>query len=295
MFLPSNLHNSINKILNDSSYKELKNSSAYITDLYREGGSLAREEDLLTYLTVRLPATYAAIYTVLKEIPFQISSLLDLGAGPGTGWWAAAEIWGAIEATCVEREPRFAELGKKLGCPNYVLGDVEKITSYKPHDLALFGYSLGELSEMPLEPIWKAVRCVAIVEPGTPRGFQKMLAARDRLIELGGHVYAPCPHSRACPHPKWCHFSVRVERSSLHRQAKQASLPYEDEKFSYVIVTKEPMNREIPRILSTPQKRSGHVHLQVCAVEGIEVKTISKKEKERYKKARKAEWGDLFD
>ncbi|MCC5831988.1 MAG: rRNA methyltransferase [Chlamydiales bacterium] len=294
MHLPSNLHHSIQELLKNSNYKELISSSARITDLYREGASLSKESDLLTYLTVRLPATYAAIFTVLREIPFRIGSLLDLGAGPGTGWWAAREIWGAIEATLVEREPAFAELGKKLGCPHYFLGEIEKIPSYKPHDLALFGYSLGELAEKNLEPVWQAVDCVAIIEPGTPRGFQNILAARDRLIELGGHVLAPCPHSKACPHPKWCHFSVRVERSSLHRQAKQASLSYEDEKFSYVIVTKEPLNRSAPRILSTPQKRSGHVNLQLCAEEGIEIKTVSKKEKERFKKARKARWGDLF-
>lgn len=295
MFLPSNLHLSIEDLLKNSNYKELISASTHITDLYREGGSLVREEDLLTYLTVRLPATYAAIYTVFREIPFRIGSLLDLGAGPGTGWWAAREIWGALDATLVEKESSFAKLGKKLGCPDYVLGDVEKIRSYKPHDLALFGYSLGELGELNLEAVWEAAACVAIVEPGTPRGFQKMLAARDQLIELGGHVLAPCPHSKSCPHPKWCHFSVRVARTFLHRQAKQASLPYEDEKFSYVIVTKKPLNRGIPRIISTPQKRSGHVNLHVCAPSGIEDFTISKKEKERYKEARKAKWGDLFD
>lgn len=294
MFLPPNLHHSIDNLLKNSNNKELRNSSAFITDLYRQGGSLFREEDLQTYLTVRLPATYAAIYTVFKEIPFQVSSLLDLGAGPGTGWWAAQEMWGPIQATCIEREPGFIELGKQLGCAHYVLGDLEKIDSFQPHDLALFGYSLGELDTLDLEAVWKAVSCVVIVEPGTPRGFQTMLAARNRLIDLGGHVLAPCPHSNACPHPKWCHFSVRVERTFRHRQAKQASLPYEDEKFSYVILTKKPMNRGIPRILSHPQKRSGHVKVQLCTLEGIEARIVSKRDKEYYKKVRKSKWGDLI-
>jgi len=294
MFLPSNLHTSIENILKDANLKELKESSTQITDLYREGGSLYREEDLFTYLTVRLPATYASIHTVLSQTPFPITSLLDLGAGPGTGWWAAHSIWGEIAATCVERESTFIELGKKLGCPAYVLGDIERITSYKPHDLALFGYSYGELIDFNLEPVWEAAKCVVIVEPGTPRGFQNMLKAREQLIKLGGHVLAPCPHSKPCPHPKWCHFSVRVERSQLHRQAKQASLPYEDEKYSYVIVTKEPLNSHTPRILSTPEKRTGHVNLELCTVDGIEKRTVSKRNKDLYKQARKAKWGDLF-
>ncbi len=292
MLLPTNLHSSIEEILKNIKSEELRYSSTHISECYREGGSLHKEEDLLTYLTVRLPATYAAISTVLQQIPFPIASLLDLGAGPGTGWWAARTLWGEIEATCIERELGFVELGKKLGCPHYVLGDIESIPSYRPHDLALFGYSLGELSEVNLEAVWNSVQTVVIVEPGTPTGFQNMLKARDQLIKLGGHVLAPCPHSKACPHPKWCHFSVRVERSFLHRQAKQATLPYEDEKYSYVIVTKVLLNEGIPRILSHPQKHTGHVILELCTLDGIEKRTISKKQKEIYKKVRKAKWGE---
>lgn len=295
MFLPSNLQHSIEELLKETKSKELKSSSAHITEQYRAGKSLYERNALLAYLTVRMPSTYAAIYSVLSQIPHPITSLLDLGSGPGTGWWAASSLWPNFHTTCIEREATFIELGKKLGCPHYIQGDIEKLTSYPHHDLALFGYSLGELQHFDFEPLWSAVDSIAIVEPGTPRGFATILEARKKLIDLGGHVLAPCPHSQACPHPTWCHFSVRVERSYLHREAKQASLPYEDEKYSYVIVTKEPLNRSHPRILSNPGKHGGHVSLELCTVNGIERQIVSKKQKELYKQARKAKWGDLLN
>ncbi|MCH9626691.1 MAG: hypothetical protein S4CHLAM2_03190 [Chlamydiales bacterium] len=295
MFLPPNLQHSIDLLTKNIQPQDLIDYSHAITDHYQEGRSLSSPDSLLTYLTVRFPATYASIFTVLSQVPFPVSSLLDLGAGPATAWFAATQIWGEIHATCIERELDFIHLGKQLGCAAYTLGDIEKIPSYRPHDLAVFGYSYGELAHFDFAPVWAAVQGVVIIEPGTPRGFQNVLSARDQLIALGGHVAAPCPHSQPCPHPTWCHFSVRVNRSERHRHAKEASLPYEDEKYSYVIVTKEPLNPEKPRLISTPQKRSGHVNMELCTVTGIEKRTVSKKQKELYRAARKAKWGDTLN
>lgn len=294
MFLPPNLQHSIECILEELDSQSLKSSSARISKRYRQGCSLFDRNELITYLIVRMPATYAAISTVLCEIPFPITSLLDLGSGPGTGYFAAQGHWRGLKATCLERESTFIELGKRLGCAPYRLGDVAHIPSFEPHDLALFGYSFGEFPTLNLKPIWEAVSCVVIVEPGTPRGFQNVLAARKQLVELGGSVLAPCPHSQTCPHPTWCHFSVRIGRSFSHRLAKEALLPYEDEKFSYCIVTKEPLNQKIPRILSHPERHGGHLRLELCTLNGIEKRLVSKKEGALYKQARKAHWGDCL-
>ncbi len=82
-----------------------------------------------------------------------------------------------------------------------------------------------------------------IVEPGTPSGYQRILDARAQLIKNGAHVIAPCPHDDACPlvKPDWCHFSQRLQRSRVHKQLKSAELPYEDEKFIYVALSRAPV------------------------------------------------------
>ena len=109
-----------------------------------------------------------------------------------------------------------------------------------------------------------------IVEPGTPDGYTRVIEARDRLIDAGFRVAAPCPHSAACPivpGEDWCHFSARVSRSSLHRQVKGGSLPYEDEKFSYVAAARFPATPAPSRVVRRPQIRKGQVLLDLCETE----------------------------
>lgn len=284
-------------------HQKLRKASLSLSTLYREGNTPSTEEELIAYLIVRLPATYASITRVLSSLsPPQ--SILDLGAGPGTVSWVAHTLWNALSTvTSIERDPRFIKLGKKLGSPcEWIQGDLLSIEHFSPHEWVVFGYSLGEIPEKNLPSLlsksWKAAqKGLIIVEPGTPRGTARMLLARDYLIKEGGFVLAPCPHSNPCPlqPPDWCHFSVRLERSSLHRATKLATLPFEDEKFSYVILTKEKPTTSIPRIIRPPLRHPGHTILSLCTPTGIQNTTFSRSQKEPYKRARKSDWGDLFE
>lgn len=294
------LQEAIDALLANANMQRLQRASEKLTTHYRLGDSLKEEEEFLAYLTVRLPATYAALCSVLSHIP-PADSLLDLGAGPGTVWWAAQSLWNNSPTIhAIEREAKFIELGKKLGAPCiWQKSDLLSLKELPPTDWAIFSYSLGELSEEDLPPLlekaWASARKgVVVVEPGTPRGYHRVLLARDLCIQNGGSVLAPCPHARTCPlsPTDWCHFSIRLERSHLHRRAKLATLPYEDEKFSYAILTKEENVANPSRILRTPLQRGGHVLLSLCTESGLQEVTVTRKDKERYKKARKASWGD---
>ena len=277
------LQSAIDSILEQLDTQKLKLSSARMTHAYRQGMSLIQEEELIAYLIVRLPATYAAISCVLKNIS-PPSSLLDMGAEPGTLFWAAQSTWNRVPPiTALEREPTFIDLGKKLGSAvHWKQEDFLNTPAFEPHDWVFFGYSLGELPEKSrpdlLEKCWKcAHQGVIIVEPGTPKGNGNILQARSHLIGLGGFVWAPCPHSLPCPMPPpdWCHFSVRLDRSRLHRQAKMGSLSYEDEKFSYVIVGKTKPTHSLSLVVHSPMHRSGHSLLPLCTQEGLQIITIS--------------------
>ncbi|HKX33439.1 MAG TPA: small ribosomal subunit Rsm22 family protein, partial [Blastocatellia bacterium] len=100
-----------------------------------------------------------------------------------------------------------------------------------------------------------------------------------------------------CPMPAddWCHFSRRVERSSLHRRLKGAELGYEDEKFSYVAVTREPLPPAAARVLRHPLRHPGVVKLRLCAADGLTALTVSRKGKEAWRQARKIDWGDAWE
>ncbi|NGX45941.1 MAG: hypothetical protein K940chlam2_01121, partial [Chlamydiae bacterium] len=253
------------------------------------------------YLSARQPATLAAISRVLREVPGEVTELLDLGAGPGTGLLAAREIFPSIRrAVLVERDREMVALGKEMVQgfnPEWVIGDLSRV-ELPLSDLGLMAYVLNELEDPApiLERAFQACRILVLIEPGTPAGFERILRAREQLIALGGSVLAPCPHNRACPMkaPDWCHFAARVSRTREHRRAKGADLGFEDEKFSYVIVEKGGSLRGISRILARPQLLKGHLKLKLCTEEGLKEEVVTKGAGPLYRRARKSKWGDLF-
>jgi ribosomal protein RSM22 (predicted rRNA methylase) len=168
-------------------------------------------------------------------------------------------------------------------------------------DLATASYVLAELSESDQEDLVRraaaAATTVVIIEPGTPAGYQRVLAARSVLIEAGLHVAAPCPHQNSCPivpGQDWCHFAVRVNRSATHRRIKQADLGYEDEKFSYVAAVRAPVATPGGRVLRHPQQRKGLVTLELCTPAGIGRDLVSKRHGDLYRAARDVNWGDAW-
>jgi ribosomal protein RSM22 (predicted rRNA methylase) len=125
-------------------------------------------------------------------------------------------------------------------------------------------------------------------------------------------VVAPCPHGAPCPlatagPPDWCHFAVRVNRSSLHRRVKGATLGYEDEKFAYVAaVAPGAAGAAVDpsaRVLRNPVRRKGLVQLRLCTVAvdasgraepSVGDVTISRRQGARYRAARDVSWGDAW-
>lgn len=168
-------------------------------------------------------------------------------------------------------------------------------------DLVTVSYVLGELDERDrhsvVESAVQAARhAVVLVEPGTPEGYLRVRAAREQLVGAGLRVLAPCPHSERCPivpGEDWCHFAARISRSSLHRRVKGGALPYEDEKFSYVVAVRDAGAPASARIVRHPQTRKGQVLLDLCTAEGeLRRTTVTKRHGTDYRAARNASWGD---
>ena len=169
------------------------------------------------------------------------------------------------------------------------------------HDLVTLAYVLGELPQANhaalLKQLWPlAGEMLVIIEPGTPRGFELIRTVRAQLIELGAQIVAPCPHALACPmaNNDWCHFSQRIERTKIHRTVKGAELGYEDEKFSYLAVSRQPAAPIAARVLRHPQNQPSRITLELCTPAGLQTRAISKRDLD-WRKARGLDWGDALD
>ena len=320
MQLPIRLREIIEDELSGVKPEALAQAAAELSARYRAGDQHRRPPISATahaqaYLATRLPATYTAVHFVLSEIKRRlpdetITSLLDLGAGPGTAMWAAAQVFEElVTVTLMEGDRQMISIGQRLALAasdeairpaRWLVGDLKAEFAGEPHELVVMAYSLGEVPPAArprlLERVWQLASKVAvIVEPGTMAGYNTIMQARDVFISAGAHVVAPCPHAAPCPLDgrDWCHFARRVERTAFHRRAKAATSPYEDEKFSYVVVAKAaPAAAVAARILRHPTIGKGHIRLELCAAEGLRQVTVTRSQKEAFRRARKAEWGD---
>lgn len=311
--LPFALESKIQSFIQGSSLKNWAKHAHSLTSTYRQKqdktGVLCSEALRVAYLCFRLPATYAAICYVFKELEKHLDlslvrSLLDCGAGPASVLLAAESFFALEQATLLERDPGFIKLGKFLSQPTtvdvtWVLQDFIRDIPSSVRDLVIASYSFCEIREEErlriVESLWdKTGQILILLEPGTPKGFHFIQKAREKLIELGAFLLAPCPHAQNCPITKndWCHFSVRLPRSSLHRQLKGGSLSYEDEKFSYLIFSRAPISASYSRVIRHPFKGSGFVKLQLCTKTGLKEKTITRKDKGLYCNGKKIQWGD---
>ena len=174
-------------------------------------------------------------------------SLLDVGAGPGTATWAAAEAFPSLQDfTLLDANDALRALALGLVTDSFRLRDVSyergearaALTRADSADLVVASYMIGEIGDGErralTELMWEKTRdTLLVVEPGTPAGYARIIALRERLIAMGAHVAAPCPHDGKCPlqPPDWCHFTQRLQRSRAHKQVKGAELPFEDERF----------------------------------------------------------------
>jgi len=302
MQLPRHVQEAIERRAVEIGFASLKRAAAEMSDAYRAGIAprTPGAERTAAYLVTRMPATYAAARAVLRETHRllggrEIASVLDIGAGSGAASLAAIEEYPAAAVTLVDRDPALMVAAREwLPQARVVAADVTRMPKLEPHDLVVVAYSAGEIATPPIEKLWKAARVALIlIEAGTPRGFAVIRAARSELLAAGAHMIAPCPGEGACPivDPDWCHFAARVERSSLHRRIKAADLGYEDEKYSYVALAREAVAPALARIVGRPRYHPGLIELDTCTPAGLTTVRVSKRDRDRFRAARHAEWG----
>lgn len=329
--LPETLLENINAYVSEKAPSLLVAGREALTARYRplahhaaaqSGIGVLSSAELAAYLLTRMPATFAVLKAILHDatqnapkLCSSLNSVLDLGGGPGTALWAVSSVLPELkQATVLEQDVNWIKIGKQLmsHSKTVLFRDAVwkqmdlRLASSMPSslfvsDLVIGSYLLGELPGDSLlavvEKAWEgAGKMLLLVEPGTPAGFERIRIAREWLLKQGGHIIAPCTHANRCPMEgsNWCHFGQKVMRTPLHMRLKGGKLDYEEEKYSYLLVSKTAVMTEFSRLLRPPRKRSKHLHLTLCSSQGLTEPVVSARTKELYQLGKQAEWGDTF-
>jgi ribosomal protein RSM22 (predicted rRNA methylase) len=320
--LPPALAYALETALVGRSQVDLANRARVLSDGYRSGQNskkvLRADDDAWAYAAVRMPATYAAVIQALAQVveadpDFAPETCLDLGAGPGTATWAALATWPQIQKATLIDQPsplqtiarHLADAASALALINHtqITLDFSRPAPNLPSaDVVLAAYVLAELpadaSAQLIKAAWDATTgLLIVVEPGTPEGHQRLMTARDQLIKAGARIAAPCPGEMACPlsAPDWCRFSARLNRSALHRRAKDGTKSYEDEPYAFIAATKQPVDAARgARIIRDPVVTKIGIELNLCNATGVETRKIPSRDKSAFNAHRKLRWGDAL-
>ena len=241
--LPAELKAALDGRLRGFSRNDAAGRAAAISKTYRDGGGsggIRSEADALAYALARMPATYAAVTASLNALgeirpDFAPKSLLDVGAGPGTATWAAAEAFSSLQNfTLLDANDALRTLALDLVGDSVRLRDISyergearaALAKADAADLVVASYMIGEIGDAErsalAELMWeKTSDTLLVVEPGTPAGYARIIALREQLIASGAHVAAPCPHDGKCPlrrrtgaiSPSACSARARTSRS----------------------------------------------------------------------------------
>ena len=253
MQLPMHLQEKINDLYSKLPKKKLTETRAELTKKYKEqtGASkalISSNDDSLVYSISRMPATFSVIFSLVSNLVEQgylknIKTIADIGSGTGAGYFALKEIFDDLEFRLYERDKFMINTFNEL-CDDEI--EVSKLDIIKDNisldaDLVMLSYVLSEMTENDRLTVVKKLLPNAggkllLIDTGTPETYKEYMQIKDFVQSLGYSVVAPCVCKKCTLENDYCQFYARVERSAIHKQIKEASLSYEDEKYFYLLM-----------------------------------------------------------
>ena len=317
MTIPPRLQAGIDEIVSTVPAAALEGSARALSESYRGGGPAAARAarsatDVAAYLATRAPATYAAVEAVVRQIElarpgWAPGSVLDLGAGPGIASWAALAAWPEIEhVTLVEAEPEMVRAGTALAAegPEAMQRARWEVTDAssgsEQADLVIASYLIGELDPA---AVGRLRRASLVAGDGHARdrrarhdGGLRARAGRARAGARGGRIDAgTVPPRRPVPAAPRRLVPLRraagAEQEPSRREGRRAQLRGREVRVRRAGAGSRGRRRQA-RIIRRPEQNPGHVVFSLCTDDGLERRTVSRKQKDAYRDARKRAWGD---
>ena len=268
-------------------------------------------EAAVAYATSRMPATTTVLKRCLQEIPHPdlITTACDIGSGTGAFLWAVESSFQNLKKiTLIEKNNHMTEVAKAL-IPSsiaptslqFLEEDLLTLRFLPKADLLSLSYVTNELSpktrETLISLVWEAAtHYILILNPGTPHVHHHHLWIREKVAQLGGYIIAPCGSNEPCPlsKEKWCHFGLRLPRSKLQKYLKEGQAPFENEKYSYLLISKASPSRDRSRIITPPEKTKRGLSFVSCSKGHLSKTLLTKQCLNSAPSLKKIKWGDSY-
>jgi len=310
MILPVQIQQKVNELFVGLNKEKLISKREQLTLKYKTSQAVNKSvfdsrEDSAVYAISRMPSTFAVIYTLINDLLKQdkiknIGSVIDIGSGTGAGYFACKELFDDVSVSLFERDKNMIEIFDKFETgENVKRFEFLKDSIDESADLVMSNYVFSELNEEGRKTALKKMldcsnKYVLIVDTGTPRTYENFMKLKKMVSEMGYKVIAPCNSEKCGLKNDYCQFYARVERSSLLKMAKQGTLSYEDEKYFYLLISKEAEAMQNKRVIRRPVINTNEVNLVLCDNLGVMQTKVTKKNRDAYKKARKIKINELF-
>jgi len=233
------------------------------------------------YVHYYLPTNVPKVARVLSELKTYAPlgrrpQVLDFGCGPGTASIALLLDGGAADLCLVDVVDEALEdaafFTRSLGARPRLLHEppAEKF------DLILAANVFSETAP-DLAGILSDRGHLVVIEPALKSSTRRLMEWRDRLVEQGYKIAAPCLGPLRCPmlgHPElWCHQEIPWPRpASIAEIDRRVGLAKDTLKYSYMVVTRGGKTlADLPgdvRVVSNLHREKGKAWAWVCGRQG---------------------------
>lgn len=281
------------------SLKNLSEAVLQLSDFFIEQPSAQTPWDQtfckLAYRHYYFPLNYLRNQRVIEQglnhgFFNRIEHTVDWGAGPGTASLALRNLLQLKSQLLIEKSPQalsaFKDIYDQLQSPTMTsILDLKKVPFDKAKTLLAFSYSLTEMNALPLD--WNEFEALMIIEPSTKQDGRRLLEWRQKLIDAGYSIWAPCLHQKQCPlliHSKndWCHDRVHVNAPDWFKKL-ELNLPFRNNTvtMSYLLARKQKPTfntQDKVRLVGDSLEEKGKTRQLVCRGEEREFLTWMHKE-----------------
>ncbi|MBI2975114.1 MAG: methyltransferase domain-containing protein [Deltaproteobacteria bacterium] len=292
--------------------------SAYFTSerVHLPKNYLNKKELRAGYLLYFVITNFLKVKFCLNEIKAagrfkdnKIIKFLDLGSGPGTASFAAADMWRdspqTLEITAVDQNTNslhdakhiFAEYAGKNASLKTIFANLHnKNISYvlkrERFDIAIASNFFNEIGDVQKQA-FLAENVVLnhltengvliIIEPALRWTTRNLMKLRDQIIEdrpSSLTILAPCLHGYKCPmlrsnNRDWCHIYLEWHRPKIIEELDKLIGNRKDYlKFSYLIISPScrlPISPspQVWRVVSAPMRSHGKIEILLCSSKGL--------------------------